>query len=493
MLSGTVLQGAGKDRTELQHNPDAAPVGYSAPIYGYNADLVALRNLTVTNIRTSGNAGLILKDSTRVAVQGVRMNLGAKTMAWMYGNKNIAVTDSEFLQTGSIDAPGSSHVTHNAGLVFTRNRISFLNNIGTDFDYTHDAYVAGNHWTRDAVRQHDPGVAHTVTVNFSHRIAIVGNSFDTINGPVDQTKNDGETILTEGGALRRTEGLGQVVSATATTVSDPTATINPNALINKAIPENFGIAIVAGRGMGQTRQVTAFKAGTFTVERAWDLQPDRSSRYATAVWGIEKAVIKANVLTNNPRGIWLYSTAARDIDMVDNTMRENGGILVRSFQKADKNWLSPIYNIRIESNSISNTTRRYQSYLSVHFANYDGQAVGTSHIGVEVRRNSLTANNPNTDGTNFMGPAGREGYMIQMNVETSSYVATDTPRLLGTLMQGNSCTNCATAFRLATGASGTVLADNQLTSSGALWMNTSSVNSGELALRTLVRQLATGD
>jgi Pectate lyase superfamily protein len=480
LLDGTVLQGAGKERTELQHLTDSA-------IYSDRADRIAVRALTLSN--TSGGAGssLNLKNSSRVAVQSVRVNQGAKAMAWMYGNTNIVVSNSEFLQTGSIDAPGAVHATANAGLVFTSNTISFLNNTGTDLGRTSDAFVQGNRWTRDASRQTDPGVVHTVAINFAHRIALVGNEFTTVNGPVDPAKNDGETILTEGGGPRRTEGLGRVTSATSSTIFDSTGSANRNALVNGALPENYGIAIISGRGAGQTRRVISFDAGTISVDRAWDLAPDSSSRYATAVWGLERAIIKGNSLTHNARGIWLYSTAARDVDIVGNTLLENGGILVRSFQDVGKNWFSPMINVRVVGNTLTNTARRFPSYLSIYFANVDGLAIGTSHIGVEVRRNDLTANNPNLDSSRFDTPAAREGYMNLMFVSSSSAVTSSTPPLLGTVMQDNTCTNCATAFRLGTGAVGTMLMGNSLLNSGGLWSNSAAANSGELALATWVR------
>ena len=481
MLSGTVLQGAGKDRTELRSGVDSA-------IYTDRSDLIGVRALTLTSTINGAGSSLNLKNSTRVAIQSVRVNEGARAMAWMYGNTNLVITDSEFLQTGSLDAPGAVHASSNAGLVFTRNTVSFLNNTGTDLSHTKDAFVQGNRWIRDASRQADPGVVHTVAINFAHRIALVGNEFTTINGPVDPAKNDGETILTEGGGPRRTEGLGRITSATANTVFDPTGLPNPNAFINGALPENYGVAIVSGRGAGQTRRVTSFAAGRISVARAWDVLPDSSSRYATAVWGLEKALIKGNNLTYNTRGIWLYSTAVQDIDIVDNTLVENGGILVRSFQDVGNNWFSPVLNVRIAGNTLSNTTRRYPSYVSIYFANLDGLAsIGTSHIGVEVRRNALTANNPNIDSTRFDTPATKEGYMNFMFVSTSRYEANSTPRLLGTIMQGNTCNHCATAFRLGTGAVGTMLIGNELLNSGGLWSDTAVPNSGESALATWVR------
>jgi hypothetical protein len=325
-----------------------------------------------------------------------------------------------------------------------------------------------------------------VTLNFAHHFALVGNTFDTVNGPVDPAKNDSETILSEGGGNRRTESLGTVASATATTLTDSKGTVNPNARVNGAIPENYGLAIVAGTGAGQSRRVTQFNAGTYTVDRAWDVLPDSSSRYAAAMWTVEKALFKGNRLSNSPRGLMLYGSAVREVDLVGNTMAENGGILVRATQQMSAGWFTPILNVRIADNTIVNTTRLAASTLAVHFANIDGQAFGTAMIGVEVRHNAVTANSPNLDFTRFEGPVGIEGYTNQMNVESSAYTATALPRLLGTVLQANTCTHCATAFRLGTGAAGTVLSDNVLVDTGSLWSNTATSTSSEKALDTTV-------
>ncbi len=478
LLSATVLEGAGANATELRS-------GIDSPIYTARSDLVALRNLTLTNTGAAALASLNLKHSSRLAVQGVRVNEGVKAMAWIYGNTDVVVQDSEFLQTGSVGATGAMHLSGNQGLVVSRNRIGFLGGIGINLDHTSDAIIESNTVVRDAGRQHETGVVHVLTVNFAHRIALVANSFDAINGPLDLAKTDGETILTEGGGAARTEGLGRVASATATSVTDPEASLNPRVLRDGQLAENFGIVIVAGTGAGQSRRVTRYGNGSFTIERPWDVIPDAGSRYATAVWGLEKAVIKDNLLSNNPRGILLYSTAAREIEIIGNRLVENGGILVRAHQSVADNWFSPLQGVRIERNTIRNASRRYPSHLAVHFANLDGQAVGLATIGVEVRRNLLVANSPNYDNGRG-GLAVREGYNNQMAVTGSSY-AGGLASLLGTVMQANTCTHCATAFRVGTGAHGSVLADNVLVDSGALWIDMATAPGGEKSIATLVR------
>lgn len=475
----TILKGAGIDRTELQHTVDS-------PIFADRVDLYALRDFALTNVGATAGSSLNLKNGTRLVVQRVRVNSGAKALANIYGHTDVAVVDSEFTQSGSLNAPGALTLTSDVGLVFTGNRVRFLNNIGTNFDQVSDAYVQGNSWTRDVIRQSDPGVVHIVTINFARRIAMVGNSFDIVNGPADPSINHGETILTEGGGATRTESLGSVANAGLQTLTDPSARVNPNAYVNGTLPDNYGLAIVAGKGAGQTRRVTDFLAGTFTVDPPWDVVPDASSRYAAAVWGLESALIKANRLTGNSRGIMIYSTAARQVAIVGNSLSNSAGILVRSFQKVADGWFSPIVGVQVEGNTVANSNGSFPSFIAVNFANFDGQAVGTSHIGVEVRRNRLTANDPNIDATAFYGPEATEGYSNQLNTAAVA-AATPLPRLLGTILQDNNCTNCATAIRLGTGAAGTVLWGTELVNSGTLFTDTATGNGAEKATATVVR------
>ncbi len=489
--SKTVLQGAGKDKTELKLETDSA-------IFGNGMDTVALRNMTVTNLAVtapgaSNGAVIILKDSARIAIQNVKFKLGDSSMfVWVYNNRNVAIQNSEFIQGGT-RADGSMFAD-NSGLVFQGNFVSFFNGVGTHLDRVRDAYIQGNSWARDASRQAERGavVTHTITVNFSHRIAIVGNKFEAVNGWVKETDNDSETILTEGGGAARTEGLGEVLTGSADSITVATDADMDRALRAARLPnngplrDNVSIAIIAGKGAGQSRTVRDVAARTINVNQAWEVVPDSTSRFATAVWGLEKALLKNNRLTQNPRGIWVYSTAARELDIVGNEMIENGGIYIRSFQAAAKNWFSPLYNIRIEGNTVSNSRIEsdYASNVAVHLSTNDSQPLGISHIGVEVRNNVLTANVPNR----VDSATGVEGFMNLLNSYSTTYSPGSVPQLLGTVFQGNTCTNCETGFRLGTGVAGTVLWNN-LVSGGVLWTNTTTVNfpSGSVATGALVK------
>ncbi|MEP7098901.1 MAG: hypothetical protein ABI781_00235, partial [Burkholderiales bacterium] len=408
LRSRVVVQGAGKAVTELVYESNY-------PVFGTQLDLSGVGNLTLTNAGSAGE-GPLLKDSTRVFLQNLRVRLMSSRQMYLTGNRHFVVANSEFEQSGSISHQGPYTFSNSSGLVFEGNTTRWLDGAPT-FARMHDSYVHANRFTRDAAAQNAGGTVHSLVIDFGHRIAVVGNTFDVVNGPITNlARNDGETILSEGGGAQRTENLGNVASAGSKTLSDPANNLQVDPFDEGVIPENYGVAIVGGKGAGQTRRVVAYTRPTLTVDRDWDIVPDASSRYATFVWGLEKALIKGNTLSQNPRGIWLYHTAVRDVDVIGNSISEGGGIYLRSYQNLSTRSFMPIYNVLIARNSVVNTLRQWGSYINSVFVNADARAFGIATLGVEMRANQVTANVPNL--SNPMEEyAGTEGIMNMMRVE----------------------------------------------------------------------------
>jgi hypothetical protein len=454
LKSRVVLQGAGKDSTVIRYEANY-------PIWGRTLDLVGVRELTLMNTRGQIESPL-LQDSTRIFFQNVSFQLGGGLHMYLSGNTNFVVLGSDFIQPKNPAEHGPYVLGGCGGLVFFGNTTTFANGAPM-FARVHDAYVANSRFTRDARDSQDSqGVIHSLAMDFAHRIAIIGNTFDVLGGPItNKFRNDGETLLTEGGGGQRTGNLGTVADATATTLSDPGNTIDVNPFSDGVIPENYGVAVVGGKGAGQTRQVIDYADGTMTVDRAWDLVPDTSSRYATFVWGLEKSLIKGNSLTQNPRGIWLYQTAVRELDLVGNTFSEGGGIYLRSAQNLTRKLFVPMYGIRIANNCITNTTGQWLSSINVMFVRMDEPDFGIGAIGVEVRNNSLRANVPNLlmpqesdDGEGFVNRMHGEG--------PAQALSTDQTRLLGTIFQNNTCVGCEIGVIVRDGARGTVQDGNSI-------------------------------
>jgi hypothetical protein len=275
---------------------------------------------------------------------------------------------------------------------------------------------------------------------------------------MNETRNDGETLLAEGGGANRTENLGTVAAAGADTLSDPTNTFNLDPF-GTGLPENYGIAIVAGTGAGQTRDVTSHEGDSLQVDHPWEVAPDATSHYATFVWGLERALIAGNTLTGNPRGIWLYQTAVRDVDIERNTIVEGGGIFLRTFQSLALKQFDSMYNVDIHDNQISNSQRNWMSYIDAVFVTKDLVPFGTADTGIAVRRNDLQANSPNVT-SNTEDYARREGFLALAYAELASGQPSSGPMLLGTVFQANRCSACDTEFTVGAGDAGAVLFDD---------------------------------
>ena len=479
LKSRVVLQGAGKSATELVYESNY-------PVAGQNIDLAGVRNLTLTNSGAS-TEGPLLKNSTRVVLQNLRIRLMTSRQMFLTGNRQFAVVSSDFEQTGSFSHQGPYTFEESAGFTFVGNSTRSVDGAPT-FGRIHDAYLAGNRFTRDLALGDASGTVHAMTLDFAYRVAVVGNRFDVAGGPVTNiTRNDGETILTEGGGANRTENLGNVSSATGNTLSDPSNTIRTDPFSAGSIPENYGVAIVAGKGAGQTRRVVAYHQPTLTIDRAWAVVPDSTSRYATFVWGLEKSLIKANKLSQNPRGIWLYHTAIREVDVIGNDISEGGGIYLRSYQNLATRSFTPIYNVLLAGNKVANSNGRWTSYINSVFVNADAKAFGIATIGVEMRANEITANRPNVSSA-WEEYAGTEGYVNMMRVENyNGYESSPVPRLLGSLLADNVCRYCDVAVRIGTGAGGSTILNTRLIDSASAVDDWATTSTPEKSIDTVIR------
>ncbi len=453
LKSGVVLQGAGKARTVLLYEA-------SYPLLGRDLHLAGLRDFSLRNAG-GGIESALLQSSERVFFQNMAFALQGGVQMFLDGNTNLVIDHCDFLQPRSARGNGPFGLGNSAGLVFTHNRVVYADG-SPGFGRVHDAYIADNHISRD-VRDNlqSQSVVHSLPLDFAHRVVLLNNVFDVLGGPVtNKVRNDGETILSEGGGGNRTEGVGYVKSASALTLQDPAVRHNVRPFGGKDIPENYALAILGGTGAGQTRRVLDYSAGSFTVDRPWDVVPDSSSRYATFVWGLEKALIKGNTLSHNPRGIWLYQTAVRDVDIIANRITEGGGIYLRTAQNLKDKLFTPMYGVRVAGNRITNTSSEWLSYIHLAFVRMDEADFGLASIGVEIRDNTLQANQPNLV-LRDEESGSVEGIVVRARFEGEAQGRSkNQTRLLGTIIQNNRCSGCNTDVLVRDGAMGTVLDGN---------------------------------
>jgi len=112
------------------------------------------------------------------------------------------------------------------------------------------------------------------------------SNYGKYNQPVDQ--NSGEQIMFEG---LYTKYRGQAIASTANTVGFADLSSNYS---------GFTISVVGGTGLGQSRKITSFSAGTVTVDEPWQVQPDTSSVLSIGYYG-HRVVVYGNTLDGDPR------------------------------------------------------------------------------------------------------------------------------------------------------------------------------------------------
>ncbi|HEY3300720.1 MAG TPA: hypothetical protein VGJ90_08100 [Methylophilaceae bacterium] len=430
-----VIQGAGKDSTVLLYDGNNAVSGLSTAWAG-------IKDLTLKN---AGGAtkGPMMTSSQYVFMQNLKIDLGRSEQMWFADNQNFVFKNCDIVLKDSTNLHGPFIFNRSVGLVFEGNVTRFGSGT-TTFEGVHDALLYNNTFERDALTQYsNQATIHTIALDFAYRIALINNQLNVVNGSItNKNRNDGEAILTEGGGDKRTENIGVIQSADATSFTDKNNTLNVNPFQQNKIPENYGVAIVAGKGMGQTREIVAYANGKAAIDKAWDSIPDVTSHYATFVWGLEKATIANNKLNGNPRGIWLYQTAMREVDVVGNQINQGGGVYLRSAQKVPDKLFTPIFGVRVADNKISNQTKVWGSYLNNFFMQMDPSDFGIGTIGIEIRNNVITANSPNIDNPGEDASRG-EGLMSVGKLETKPYTPLSLQtRILGTIVQGNQCLNC---------------------------------------------------
>ena len=96
---------------------------------------------------------------------------------------------------------------------------------------------------------------------------------------------------------------------------------------------------------------------------------------------------------------------------MSNTLLNNGGIYLRTDQRADSTTNTIIDNVQILSNKVSNTNNLRGAYIGDISAQVSKETTfGVGVLGLEIRDNTLTAHTPNTQPNTTVDEAIFEGY-----------------------------------------------------------------------------------
>jgi hypothetical protein len=493
--SRVVVQGAGPELTQLRYGYGAATgFGYAVGFLG-NAQRVGVADLSLENVneqgrwehnlcaypgtlrdaflsnvhlRFSGEALTLLQPSERVLLQGCRLISRHNPLA--------------SLQQGPLVVESARY--------FTLRNCYLLHEVWqTGFnDNCQNLLVEGNTFVRDAAilySAHKPTIeTRTLSINFAQDVALLRNRFETIHGPAPDN-NDGETLLNEGGGPHRKDAYyGRVSGAGASSLQDASASWG--ALTSQAV-----VVLIAGKGQGQWRRITASTGQSLTLERGWDVVPDASTRYSITDWSARNWLVKENTLVNNRAGLEFWSCSTLDVAVVGNRLTNNDGILLRPGQTLIQGAqvFNMVYNTQLVENWVENVEAAANTgapaYIGLLPYQYGvSQSVGTAAIGVEVRRNTLLARpsyTPSYANNNQLGQEGYYNYFLVQYIGAMSEI----PVTLGTIFQHNTARNTANAFYLSSGAHNTLLCATTLANVGNLVQDKTLLNATKASVNTV--------
>jgi hypothetical protein len=221
------------------------------------------------------------------------------------------------------------------------------------------------------------------------------------------------------------------------------------------------VVVVSGAGAGQWRHITAQNGNTFTVDKPFDVIPAAGDHFTVSYPAFENALIRGNQMSGNPKGVDLYHGAFLNVSVISNAMTNNGGIDLIPSQRNQANpaastltWFNVSRNIEINGNAITNATGSYAAYIAINFQlNSLNTFWGKSAIGTVVRNNQITARAGTAP---FPYPEGMQNLSWYQNA-AAPYSEQGTGAVVGTVFQGNKCTNCASAYTVSTGSIDTTI------------------------------------
>ncbi|WP_236776680.1 glycosyl hydrolase family 28-related protein [Agrobacterium tumefaciens] len=179
--------------------------------------------------------------------------------------------------------------------------------------------------------------------------------------PHDCTKvdcNKGEQICFEivGSKLKNDFVGASSTSVTFSTLSD----------LGDAVPGGRDLVIVGGRGAGQHRHIVSTDGSTVLLEQAWNIVPDRTSRFALA------------------------ATASRAV-IYDNTFEGRGSYAEHDSDSTAVLLYGNVYDVVVDSNRISRMRHGMMTValdstrgLSPYFLQYSNNSVARSNSGLYV-------------------------------------------------------------------------------------------------------------
>jgi Pectate lyase superfamily protein len=460
--NNVVLQGASQDKTTINYGYGKPGPDFIVAMF-FRASKCGLCDLSIQNLnqndawldtRTIANGGgnanqLFLARVTANIQNGFRIDLEGDRI--LVENCDLtSVYTLLFMSQCTNSRVANNTLTQKLGvhLDLTLSNRCIVENNTFSLNANNGQIVTGN-------------VRHGMAIGFAHNLAIIRNDWSIFNG-WPAYNNDGESILSEGGAGNRIgEETGTVTNANGTSVN-----------LSKSVGYVAGtvIAIINGAGTGQWRTITARQGCTLAIDSPWAVLPDNTSNYSIFVWSDQNTTIAGNTFTNWLRGIWIYQGSTVDTQITDNHFNTMDGIFIEPCQNINNGngQFNPVWNTVVDNNTLisglpdrSSSTQKRDSAAT--YINFTGDLQQTTKlIGTMCLNNQVFGNTLTGSGATFFenDPAQTEGYCNYLRVEAPHYDDQSIPAMLGTIFQWNTADSCGAQAYLLNGGDYQTTIDN---------------------------------
>lgn len=429
-----------------------------------------LVDLAMKNVNESGDFVTTIKNmpegGSRIVLSNCDFDFNSGWGLAMVNINHLLITGCTFNATSTtvrnIQAPTRTwpwDVKNSTHVIFTNNK-TYYNAGRIGANGVQYAQFSNNLFVRNG-DVHAKGETGGFSLDYIKNVTVQANTFE-VTGKAVPIRNQGETILTQGG-MSHQQTVGKVSAASANTITDlknefqdftDRVSTDWQYVIH---PTNYQIAIVSGKAAGQLRTITKNSDSSVTVDQPWDIIPEPGSRYVITQWSAQQYLVLNNVLRDNNRGIWVYS-GGNDIAIAGNTLINSEGIYIRADQRIFNNRYNLAWNITVTDNRLQNTNGIRPAYIAAWLAQVKSDKLfGTGIIGLEVRRNNIHAFTPNVKNGWIKG----EGYFQYVYDEEVKGGSRDTSiaGILGTVFEGNQCSKADQPYTLSSGARYTILKD----------------------------------
>ncbi|WP_171628601.1 fibronectin type III domain-containing protein [Paenibacillus plantarum] len=425
--------------------------------------------------QTAGHAGV-----ARMKLDVFNPSVYPDFFIWLGHSWGAAVTDNAlrtaselFVTEVTIDAPLEEQTGRANGVGFIANeRTLFVGNsfkgraatIATGYVNAYSQvrnniieYASGatNMLARYVIVENNRLIGHPEQNTDTHGVNVKSDYYVSNNviqgiGTLDHANNDGEMVLNE--SPSGTFNYGEVLGASGTELKVATvvplsvgATVTGNVY---SFPHRYGrlaVVIMAGRGIGQVRDVVQVTGNTISVETPWDIVPDRTSKFSFIVPNARGTVYR-NTGMDSGGPISLYGNSFDNV-VADNMLTNTGGAVTFGFNSLVQHRLNNTYFVRFDNNTIIDALPGAVFGLGLQ-ADNTGYAVMA--YGSEFRNNRVVADQ-NADAS---------GLFIR-TVKGNTF---DVPVVRNTLIENNQFVDLKTGISLTQAIYGQVLSGNSFVS-----------------------------